>query len=68
MADQYGSRAERYVQIEVGHSAQNVLLQAGVLGIGAVPTGAFRDDEVAELFDLPDGTAPLYLIPIGWPA
>jgi nitroreductase len=39
-----------------------------VASIGAVPTGAFRDGEVAELFDLPDGTAPLYLIPIGRPA
>jgi SagB-type dehydrogenase family enzyme len=67
-AEKYGSRAQRYVQIEVGHAAQNLLLQAGVLGIGAVPTGAFRDRDVADLFDLPDGTEPLYLIPVGWPA
>ncbi len=68
MAVKYGSRAEQYVLIEVGHAGQNLLVQAAVIGLGAVPTGAFRDDEVAELFDLPDGTEPLYLIPVGLPA
>jgi SagB-type dehydrogenase family enzyme len=68
MAVKYGSRAERYVLIEVGHAAQNLLLQAAVLGLGAVPTGAFRDDEVSELLGFDDGTQPWYLIPIGHPA
>lgn len=68
MARKYGGRAERYVLIEAGHAAQNLLLQAAVLGIGAVPNGAFDDAAVAELFALPDGTAPLYLIPVGHPA
>ncbi|MEM7272414.1 MAG: SagB/ThcOx family dehydrogenase [Actinomycetota bacterium] len=68
MAVKYGSRAEQYVLIEVGHAGQNLLVQAAVIGLGAVPTGAFRDDEVAELFDLPEGTEPLYLIPVGLPA
>ncbi len=67
-AVKYGGRAEQYVLIEVGHAAQNVLLQAAVLGIGAVPTGAFEDPVVAELFGMPDGTEPLYLIPVGRPA
>lgn len=68
MARKYAGRAEQYVLIEAGHAAQNLLLQAGVLGIGAVPNGAFDDATVAELFGLPEGTAPLYLIPIGRPA
>lgn len=67
-ARKYGGRAEQYVHIEVGHAAQNVLLQAAVLGIGAVPTGAFDDPAVAALFGMPGGTEPLYLIPIGRPA
>lgn len=67
MARKYGDRAERYVLIEAGHAAQNLLLQASVLGIGAVPNGAFDDAVVAELFELPESTAPLYLIPIGRP-
>lgn len=68
MAVKYRNRAEQYVLIEVGHAGQNLLMQAAVLGIGAVPTGAFHDDDVAELFNLPDGTEPLYLIPVGLPA
>jgi SagB-type dehydrogenase family enzyme len=68
MAVKYGSRAERYVLIEVGHAAQNLLLEAAVLGLGAVPTGAFRDDEVAELLGFDDDTQPWYLIPVGHPA
>jgi SagB-type dehydrogenase family enzyme len=67
MAAKYGSRAERYVLIEVGHAAQNLLLQAAVLGLGAVPTGAFRDAEVADLLGFDDATQPWYLIPIGHP-
>lgn len=67
MARKYGGRAERYVLIEAGHAAQNLLLQATVLGIGAVPNGAFDDAVVTDLFGLPEGTAPLYLIPIGRP-
>jgi SagB-type dehydrogenase family enzyme len=64
----YGDRAERYVLLEAGHAAQNLLLEAVALGLGAVPIGAFRDDEVAETLALPDGSQPLYLIPVGRPA
>jgi len=64
----YGAeRAERYVALEAGHAAQNVLLQAVSLGLGAVPIGAFTDAEVRRLLGLADGEAPLYLIPVGHP-
>lgn len=63
----YGDRAERYVKIEVGHAAQNLLLQAVSLGLGAVPVGAFHDDDVQEVLNLPDDFEPLYLIPVGYP-
>ena len=64
----YGERAERYVKLEAGHAAQNLLLQAVSLGLGAVPIGAFHNDEVQEVLDLPSGHEPLYLIPVGHPA
>jgi SagB-type dehydrogenase family enzyme len=64
----YGDRAERYVHIEVGHAAQNLLLQAVSLDLGAVPVGAFHDDQVAEVLQLPADHQPLYVIPVGHPA
>ncbi|MFP3914434.1 MAG: SagB/ThcOx family dehydrogenase [Actinomycetota bacterium] len=64
----YGDRAVRYVHLEAGHAAQNLLLQATALSLGAVPIGAFDDEAVRETLRLPPGYAPLYLIPVGTPA
>jgi SagB-type dehydrogenase family enzyme len=63
----YGRRAERYVYLEAGHVAQSLLLQAVALDLGGVPIGAFDDDAVAEVLDLPVDHDPLYLVPIGYP-
>lgn len=64
-AIKYGQRAERYVWIEVGHAAQNLLLQATALDLGAVPIGAFYDNKVKDALILPDEEKPLYIIPVG---
>ncbi len=61
----YGDRGERYAILEAGHAAQNVLLQATALGLGAVPVGAFDDAAVQRVLDLPADHAPLELIPVG---
>ncbi len=63
----YGERAERYVEMEAGHAAQNLLLQAVALDLGAVPIGAFYDDQVQAALALPGDHRPLYLIPVGHP-
>jgi SagB-type dehydrogenase family enzyme len=67
-ARRYGDRARRYVDMEAGHIAQNVHLQAEALGLGTVAVGAFSDSDVAEAFHLPADLAPLYLLPVGHPA
>lgn len=61
----YGERGRRYVYIEVGHAAQNLLLQATTLGLGAVPVGAFHDEQVEKLLKLPKDQKALYLIAAG---
>lgn len=61
----YGGRASRYVAMEAGHCAENVLLQAVALGLGAVPIGAFSDEAVRRRLGLPDEVTPYYLIPVG---
>jgi SagB-type dehydrogenase family enzyme len=64
----YGrARGPRYVHIEVGHAAQNILLQSVALGLGAVPIGAFEDERIQSVLGLPADHMPLYLIPIGHP-
>ncbi len=63
----YGERGERYVYMEAGHAAQNLLLQATALGLGAVPVGAFHDEQVEKLLRLQQDQRALYVIPIGWP-
>jgi SagB-type dehydrogenase family enzyme len=67
-AARYGARAERYVWLEAGHAAQNVLLQAVALGLGGVPVGAFDDGRVRAILSAPADEAPLYLIAVGQPA
>ncbi len=64
----YGDRGRRYVHMEAGHAAQNVLLQATALELAAVPVAAFDDDSVHEVLALPPATRPLYLVPVGRPA
>jgi SagB-type dehydrogenase family enzyme len=67
-ARKYGEqRAPRYVHMEVGHSAQNLLLEAVALGLGGVVIGAFNDSEVERVLSLPADQKPLYLIPVGHP-
>jgi SagB-type dehydrogenase family enzyme len=63
----YGDRAERYVKLEAGHAAENILLQAVALELGAVPIGAFSDDQVQAALELPADHQPLYLTPVGHP-
>jgi SagB-type dehydrogenase family enzyme len=64
----YGERGYRFVLFEAGHIAQNILLEATALGLGAVPVAGFVDDEVNALLDL-NGVdeASLYLIVVGQP-
>ena len=68
-ANKYGEeRSPRYIDFEVGHVAQNIMLQAAALGLGSVPVGAFNDVEVAKILELSGNSFPLYLVPIGYPA
>jgi len=67
-AEKYGDRAERFVFMEAGHAAQNILLQAVALGLGAVPVGAFNDAQLRSALGLASDEAPVYLIPVGRPA
>ncbi|MDZ7386786.1 MAG: SagB/ThcOx family dehydrogenase [candidate division KSB1 bacterium] len=62
----YGERGRaRYVCMDLGHSAQNVYLQAEALGLGTCAVGAFDDAAVAKVVGLKNEEEPLYLMPVG---
>ena len=63
----YADRGIRYMWMEAGHAAQNLLLAAAALGLGAVTIGAFDDAGIADALGLSDMEEPLYLIPVGRP-
>ena len=63
----YGERGrERFVYMEIGHSAQNVYLQAEALGLGTCAVGAFTDGRVSEVLSLAADEEPLYMMPVGY--
>ncbi len=61
----YAERGIRYMWMEAGHAAQNLLLAAAAMDLGAVPIGAFDDAGVGGALGLSDNEIPLYLIPVG---
>lgn len=61
----YGQRGIQYVHIEAGHAAQNILLTAVAMNLGAAVVGAFNDRRVASVIGLPKQETPLYLLPVG---
>lgn len=63
----YGERGIRYVHMEAGHAAENALLQAVALGLGAVVMGAIDDDAVRQATGMSPAEQPLYVVPVGKP-
>jgi len=61
----YGKRGIRYVHMEVGHAAQNVYLEAVSLNLGTVTIGAFHDNIVKKVLNMPKEEHPLYIMPVG---
>lgn len=66
ITSKYGERGHMYVDIEVGHAAENLHLQAVALGLSSVPIGAFNTEAVKRILNLPDEEVPLYIIPVGY--
>jgi len=62
----YGERGrERYVCMDLGHSAENVYLQAYALKIGTCAIGAFSDLWLKKAVGMTREEEPLYIMPFG---
>lgn len=66
-ADQepYGQRGARYVYIEAGAAAQNMLLQAADDALAAVLVAGFRDEATSDVLGLAEHLAPVLHICVG---
>jgi nitroreductase len=63
----YGDGSEEISVQDVSASIQNLLLVIHGLGLGACWIGAFSQEKVRELLDLPPNLRPLALISVGQP-
>ena len=63
--EKLGPGAEPYVHMDLGHAAQNLLLQAEALGLSGVPIAWLEPDRVRTVLELPPEQVPLYLVPVG---
>lgn len=62
----YGERGVRYTIMEVGHTAENLFLQAEALGLGAGIVGAFEDRNITQVLKIPAQHEPLLIMPVGY--
>ena len=68
LTDQFKDKARTFMRLEAGHIAQNILLQAVCLDLGAVPVGGFDTNQVRTVCRLRRTLEPLYIICVGHPA
>ena len=68
-ADQppFGARGLRYVYIEAGAAAQNVLLQAVAERLGCILVAGFQDEATAAILELKAPIAPVMHLCFGYP-
>jgi SagB-type dehydrogenase family enzyme len=66
ITSKYGKRGVRYAIIEAGHIGQNILLQSEAMGLGAGVVGAFNDEKVRQVVNIPPNHEPLLILPVGY--
>jgi nitroreductase len=68
IGNRYGMRGvELYTIQDVACSLMCMMLVAHETGLGTVWVGAFHEDKVAKVLDLPTNLRPVALVPVGWP-
>ncbi len=63
----YGERGNLYYAQDVAAAVENILIAAHALGLGACWVGAFYENEVSKILNLPENIRPLAIVPIGYP-
>lgn len=65
MTPKFGEMGLRFALLEAGHIAQNLLLQAVSLGLGAAPICAYDGSKLNAVLGLGEADDPAYLITVG---
>ncbi|MDO8142892.1 MAG: nitroreductase family protein [Candidatus Brocadiales bacterium] len=69
ISSKYGERGEYLYSIQdVAASIMGMMLVAHENGLGTVWVGAFREEEVFDLLNLPQNLRPISIVPVGYPA
>ena len=69
ISSKYGERGEYLYSIQdVAVSIMGMMLVAHENGLGTVWVGAFREEEVFDLLNLPKNLRPVAIVPVGYPA
>ncbi|HXY20275.1 MAG TPA: SagB/ThcOx family dehydrogenase [Gemmatimonadales bacterium] len=66
-AQRFGSRAERFVPMDVGFAGENVYLEAAALGLGTTFAGSVDDTAAARVLGLGPEARALGVMPFGRP-
>jgi len=65
----YGERGrELYVICDVSVAIENLMLQAVQEGLGSCWVGAFNEEKVSQILNLPENEKPIVILPVGFPA
>jgi len=68
MVEKFGPLGRRYTDIEVGHMAENICLQAVAMDLAVGLVVAFDGARLATLLEFPSGEEPVYSLPVGYAA
>ena len=64
----YGKRGkEIYAICDVAVSIENMLLTATEIGLGSCWVGAFEEEKVRKVLDIPKNLLPIAILPVGFP-
>ena len=69
ISGKYGDRGVNLYAIQdVAVSIMGMMLVAHENGLGSVWVGAFREDRVFEILDMPHNLRPIAIVPVGYPS
>jgi len=64
----YGDRGRIYAEQDAAAAVQNILLAAHAMGLASVWIGAYDDEKVSEILNIPSYARPAAILPVGYPA